>query len=143
MPEHGTPLDALHKGAEKVVKTANVLDKARDAAKKAAPAAARQLAQSALSRVRKGVSLRDPFSALMPSSRGNPLVSKSVADVQAVINARGGKLRHDGLYGPRTAAAWGALARSQALPADIERGGPRVARVSMHAWDVLSMPVIP
>lgn len=142
-PQHGTPLDALHKGAEKVTKTANVLDKARNAAKKAAPTAARQLAHQTLSRVRKGVSLRDPFSGLLPSSRGDVLVTKPVADVQAIVNARGGRLQPDGLWGPKTAAAWTALARSQGLPATIERGGPKVARVAVHAWDVLSMPVIP
>lgn len=142
-PGHGTPLDALHRGAQKVVKTANVLDKARDKARKAAPAAARQLAHAALGRVRKGVSLRDPFSTLMPSARGDVLVSKPVSEVQAVINARGGAVQQDGLWGPKTAAAWTALARSQSLPATIERGGPRVARVAVHAWEVLSVPVIP
>jgi hypothetical protein len=142
-PQHGTPLDALHKGTQKIVKTARVLDKARAAAKKAAPTAARQLATQALDRVRKGVTMRDPFSGLLPSSRGDALVSKPVADVQAIVNARGGRLARDGLWGPKTAAAWSALARSQGLPATIERGGPKVARVAMHTWDVLSVPMIP
>jgi hypothetical protein len=146
-PQHGTPLEALHKGAQKVTKTSDVLDKAGRAAVKAAPTAARQAAaqaaHSVLSRVRKGVSLRDPFSTLLPSSRGVALVSKSVADLQAAINARGGTLTRDGLYGPQTAAAWAALARAQGLPADIQRAGPKVARVAINTWDVLSVPAIP
>lgn len=66
-----------------------------------------------------------------------------VARLQQALNARGAKLVPDGLYGPKTAAAWAKAAASKALPTTITRAGPKLANVSTTAFDVLSMLPIP
>lgn len=138
VPPHGTTLPALHQGAGKAPKpkpkTASPVTRARQAATNAARQAASKTASAALS----SFDLRN----LMPGTR--PVsVTKAVSELQTIVNTRGGALKRDGLYGPRTAAAWSALARKQGLPADISRGGPKVARVVAHTYDVLSVPPIP
>lgn len=60
-----------------------------------------------------------------------------VATLQRALNARGAKLVPDGLYGPKTAAAWAKLAASKALPGAITRKGPQTAEVVTHTYDVL------
>lgn len=140
-PAHGTPLPALHKDTltapkpKAKAKPANPVTAARQAATQAASHAA----SNALRSASRSFSLSD----LLPSSRGQPSASKPVSDIQAIINRRGGSLKKDGLYGPKTAAAWSALARQLDLPPDISRGGPKVARVVMHTYEVLSVPPIP
>jgi hypothetical protein len=137
---HGTPLTSLHQKTPKVRKgkagpTATLKDGALNMAKGAA--------QHATANARKALQQR--LSSLNPfakPSHGEVLVSKAVMEIQKVVNVRGGTLKKDGLWGPNTAAAWKSLARQQGLPPNIERAGPKVARVSAHAWDVLSVPPI-
>lgn len=125
----GTPIDALQQGAKAATKTGRTLRKAGSKAIKAA----RQTLHFSSS----------PFASLIPSSRGPVEVSKPVSEIQAIVNTRGGTLKRDGLYGPKTAGAWSALAKQHGLPADISRGGPRIARVALHTFEVLSVPPIP
>lgn len=76
---------------------------------------------------------------------GTPTGNSRVAvrDLQRVLNARGAKLAPDGLYGPKTAAAWSALARKKTLPPAISRVDARTARVATKTYDALSVPAIP
>jgi hypothetical protein len=67
----------------------------------------------------------------------------AVTDLQAILISRGANLKRDGLYGPKTASAWGSLARSKGLPATISRVGPKSARVVTQTFDALSVPPIP
>lgn len=138
-----TPLATLHQRALNAPKPRAAPKPASPVtqAKRAATAAAKKAASSAFSSVTKGFSLRD----VMPSSlsRGTPTVNKTVSDIQAVVNSHGGALRRDGLYGPKTASAWAALARQNGLPTDIKRVGPKVAAVAIHTFDALSVPPIP
>jgi peptidoglycan hydrolase-like protein with peptidoglycan-binding domain len=66
-----------------------------------------------------------------------------VLKLQQVLNSRGAKLVPDGLFGPKTAAAWSKLAAAKALPPSISRVAPKLAQVVTHTYDALSMPVIP
>jgi peptidoglycan hydrolase-like protein with peptidoglycan-binding domain len=60
-----------------------------------------------------------------------------VADAQRIAISLGETLKPDGLFGPKTAAAWGRLAQKQGLPADFIRLGPRTAQVDAVAYDKL------
>lgn len=132
-----TPLATLHQKAMNAPKprAAAKPDSPVTQAKRAAAAAAKRAASS----FAKGFSLRD----VMPSVRSTVTVNKSVSDVQAVVNTHGGTLRRDGLYGPKTASAWAALAKRNGLPPDIKRVGPKVASVAIHTYDALAVPPIP
>lgn len=66
-----------------------------------------------------------------------------VLRLQQALNARGANLVPDGLYGPKTAAAWMTMASSKALPPSIARVGPKVAKVVTHTFDALTLPAIP
>lgn len=66
-----------------------------------------------------------------------------VSRLQQALNKRGANLVPDGLFGPKTAAAWANAAASKALPSTITRAGPKLANVSTTAFDVLSMLPIP
>lgn len=132
---HGTPLPALHQGAQQPPKP-----KARASTPQAmARRAASHAASTAVRQASRSFSLSD----LLPSSKGPASVSKPVSEIQSIVNRRGGRLKQDGLFGPKTAAAWSALARQHDLPPEISRGGPKVARVVMHSYEVLSVPPIP
>lgn len=76
------------------------------------------------------------------TSHAPPLASMPkeilVADAQRIAIARGAALKPDGLYGPKTAAAWAHLAAAQGLPTDFARVGPRTATVDAHTYSVLS-----
>lgn len=72
-----------------------------------------------------------------------PAKVASVSDLQSIVNRHGGQLKRDGLYGPKTASAWSALARKRGLPSVISRTGPKTAKVSAQTFDQLSMPAIP
>lgn len=66
-----------------------------------------------------------------------------VMRLQQALNARGAKLVPDGLYGPKTAAAWSKMATSKGLPGLIKRKAPTLADVATHTYDALSIPAIP
>lgn len=66
-----------------------------------------------------------------------------VQRLQQALNARGAKLVPDGLYGPKTAAAWAKMATSKGLPGMITRKAPTLADVATHTFDALSLPAIP
>jgi len=66
-----------------------------------------------------------------------------VKRLQQALNARGARLVPDGLYGPKTAAAWRSLASSKGLTPTIVRKAPTLADVATHTFDALSVPAIP
>ena len=78
-----------------------------------------------------------------PTLQTTAATTQSVATLQKIVNQRGGKLKQDGLYGPKTASAWAALAKSKGLASTISRVNPRSAKVVAHTYDVLSVPPIP
>lgn len=135
-----TPLPALHDGATapkpKGARSQTSLPTvpgALNAAKTSVKHAARGALASATRKL-------NPFAH---ASHGPPSVVRTVYDLQSIINTRGGTLRRDGLYGPKTAAAWRALAQQSGLPPDISRVGPKTASVVIHTLEVLSVPPIP
>lgn len=69
--------------------------------------------------------------------------SAPVVQLQSILIARGARLTKDGLYGPKTAAAWTAAAKQRGLPGTISRVGPKIARVVSRTYDALSVPAIP
>ncbi len=69
--------------------------------------------------------------------------SVSVASLQQILTTRGYPLVRDGLYGPKTASAWTAAAKSKGLPPTIARVGPKIAKVVAQTYDALSVPAIP
>jgi len=75
---------------------------------------------------------------------GTPgLASKSVLALQRLINTRGGVVANDGVFGPKTAAAWRAIAKKFGLPPTIERANARTARVNPTTYEILNVPSIP
>lgn len=129
-----TPLSELHRAPPKV----RPVDKSGPAARAAAAAAARASAARDVAH-----SVKVPLHVKIPGRAAPERTAAAVIDLQKVVNARGGKLKPDGLYGPKTASAWSALARSKGLPATISRGGPKTAWVESRTYDALRVPPIP
>ena len=126
----------------------------RAAAPKPAPAAPKPAPESAIRSALRAAtpSPKSFFSAALkrvkPSATvklvpGQLTSTIPVARVQSVLNARGAKLKPDGLYGPKTAAAWANIAASKGLPYTIKRKGPKTAEVVTQTLDALSVPSIP
>ena len=80
---------------------------------------------------------------IAPNSGKVTLFNVSVADLQTALIRRGAKLKKDGLYGPKTAAAWQAAAKQKKLPTAIARVDPKIARVAKQTFQVLSVPAVP
>lgn len=121
-----TPLSEMLHQADK-------LTAAHAAAKKAV-----SKAKSAPKRLFKGI-LHAP--AVGPPAPAQENVS--VASLQSALVKRGYNVARDGLYGPKTAAAWKSAANANHLSPMISRVGPKTARVANHTYDVLSVPAIP
>lgn len=113
--------------------------KAKPKAKKPASAAARVL-QAAKARGLRAAQGKLTASTNVPLP---PQKVVSVLQVQTILNARGTKLVKDGLYGPKTANAWMAMAKKKGLPPLIQRAGPKIAKVVPQTFDTLSVPGIP
>lgn len=71
-----------------------------------------------------------PRPADVPSPGPSSTVIVSVGEAQKTLNALGAKLGTDGLYGPKTSAAWGAAAKKRALDPSFVRVDGKRARVS-------------
>lgn len=69
--------------------------------------------------------------------------TQTVKTLQKILNQRGANLKPDGLFGPKTAAAWSSIAKQKFLPSAITRVGPQTARVVTQTFDALSIPAIP
>lgn len=143
--ETATPLATLHAHSEAPAATpahpSDAIPKhtrtPTKAVTQAAHTAAKKAAHSALQKaVAKVPSIPHPTS-------GASLKAVTVADLQAILINRGQKLTHDGLYGPKTASAWSALAKQKGLPTSITRVGPKIARVAAQTYDALAVPAIP
>jgi peptidoglycan hydrolase-like protein with peptidoglycan-binding domain len=130
-PGHSsTPLADLH-NAKPPLPPAHAAEPAAIKAKANTPAAAAKA--RALSVFKSG----------LRAAAAAPTTSRAVADLQSILTARGIKVTRDGLYGPKTAAAWSKLAKSKGLPTTISRGGPKIAKVSTQTYEALSLPHIP
>lgn len=138
----GTPLANLHAAAPQpkataahpsshIPKHAHVVTpkKPEPAAAKAAHAAVKKAAAS--------------IPAIPHPATGATMRPTTVADIQAILINRGSKISHDGLYGPKTAKAWAALARKKGLPPEISRVDAKIARVAAQTYDALAVPAIP
>lgn len=129
-----TPLAALHTAPPKL-SPASIMEPVKQKAMAAAKSAAKKQASSLL---RRGLSFG--FGKSAPTV---PTSTALVSQLQAILNRRGAKLAQDGLYGPKTAAAWGNAARAQNLPTLISREGPKIAKVSTQTFEALSAAPIP
>lgn len=127
--ESGTPLQELHAATEQPP-PANAIEPAQAAKKAKAKAKPKSKLSAAKSKLSTAKAAADSQIA-------------SVANLQSILNARGAKLKKDGLYGPKTATAWGAAAKKQSLPTSIARVGPTVARVSKQTFESLKTPPAP
>lgn len=126
-----TPLAELHNAPPKL-SPASIMEPAKQKAIAAAK--------------KKGLSfLRQGFSANLfgRKSSSAPTSTVLVSQVQQILNRRGANLVPDGLYGPRTAAAWGNAARARNLPTTIVREGPKIAKVATQTFEALSAAPIP
>lgn len=135
--EHGTPLQELHK-APPAPAPAHQVPKP-----KPKQSAASQALQAARSGRIPGVKL--PGGLRLPGFGLSTTPSKValVFDLQGILNTHGATLARDGLYGPKTASAWQALAKKNGLPTTISRNGPKTARVAVQTFDALNVPSIP
>jgi peptidoglycan hydrolase-like protein with peptidoglycan-binding domain len=61
-----------------------------------------------------------------------------VADAQRIAIARGEALKPDGLYGPKTAAAWARVATAKGLDPTFARLGPRTVSVDAATYKALA-----
>lgn len=127
----GTPLHQLH--------NAPPAPAPAHAPPKAAAKPKPKVLTAAVQRARSAVKLP----SLNATLASTPAKQASVSELQAIVNSHGGSLKRDGLYGPKTAAAWSALAKKRGLPATITRTGPKTAKVAVQTFDQLSMPAIP
>lgn len=153
MPSHpaesGTPLSELHATAQHAApptttirdelrKTAAALKNVPDVHTTASQLLKRAKAPAKARRLLKGI-VHAP--AVGPPAPAQETVS--VADLQAALVRRGYNVARDGIYGPKTAAAWKSAANANHLSPMISRAGSRTARVAAHTFDVLSVPAIP
>lgn len=139
----GTPLSQLHQTPPTPAHASSTATTAPKPKPKSAPppSAARRAASAASRAVHAATTKLPGLPSLHASSP--PLKAADVLSLQRIINSRGGKLKPDGLYGPKTASAWSALAKQMGLPTTISRVGPKVARVAIQTFDTLSVPPIP
>jgi len=156
--DSGTPLSALHADAlappgQTAPKTPaahttsipTTPQAAARAASRAVKKKAHSAASSAASRLLSpipGVKLPNPFGHKHRAAAVD-MRSEPVADLQGILIQRGATLTRDGLYGPKTAQAWTALAKQKGLPGQITRVGPKVASVAAQTFDALAVPPIP
>lgn len=146
-----TPLAALHNAPPKVRKATT------EPANLATPHAIKQNAIDAFKKkstslLKKQLSSRAPslatkatssLSSLFHPSSAPTATTVPVANLQKILAQRGYKLVQDGLYGPKTAAAWTKAAKSKGLPSNIARASGTTAKVATRAYDALSVPPIP
>lgn len=140
LPSATTPHADANSGAplSELLKQADVVHHAAQTAKKAvAKAIPKKLSAKSLAASMPGAIF------IAPNSGKVTLFNVSVADLQTALIKRGVKLTKDGLYGPKTAAAWQAAAKQKRLPTAIARVGPKIARVAKQTFQVLSVPAIP
>lgn len=153
-----TPLAVLHNAPPKVPapKTDAGLKKKRVAKPPATPTAIKNAAISAFKKKAASalqaqaraaranpLAALSPFAALSTSFSTQAASSVPVLNVQKVLISQGQKLTPDGLYGPRTAAAWSKVAKAKGLPPTISRVNAKTAKVVTQTYDALSMPAIP
>jgi peptidoglycan hydrolase-like protein with peptidoglycan-binding domain len=75
-----------------------------------------------------------------PTLLNTAATTQAVSKLQQILNQRGAKLKQDGLYGPKTASAWKAAAKSKGLPDTIARVNSKTAKVVARTYDSLSIP---
>lgn len=73
----------------------------------------------------------------------SPEMDVSVADVQKALIKHGAAIKKDGLYGPKTHAAWVNIATKRGLQSNIARLSPKIVRVVTATFNKLNAPVIP
>ena len=129
-----TPLAELHKNPPKLPPASQ---SPLETAKQKATAAIRQRTTSLL---RKQALSLNPFG----KAQAQPATSSAmVADLQQILQKHGVKITKDGLYGPKTASAWSALAKRKGLAPSISREGPKVAKIVTQTFESLQTPPIP
>ena len=142
-----TPLAQLHNAPPKV-KPASTPDQIKQTAIQAFKKKATQQLKARVSPTNlvrsatKGVSPSSLLSSAL-TFNSNTSTSVPVSDVQTIVVRNGAKIKKDGLYGPKTAAAWTKLAKAKGLPATISRVGPKTAKVVTRTFDSLSTPAVP
>lgn len=129
-----TPLADLHKSPPKLAPASatqpgNLKQQAATAAKTAALNTLRQQIRTS------------PLNPIDPW--GSPTTSVPVAKLQEIVNNRGGNLKRDGLYGPKTAAAWSKLTTSKGYPGTISRVNAKTAKVVSRTYQAFAVPPIP
>lgn len=127
-----TPLATLHAAPPKVT-PANAIE----TSKRAATAAIRKRTTAL---VRQRALSLNPFAK---KSAAPATSSALVSQLQTILTNHGVRLARDGLYGPKTASAWQALARKKGLAPAISREGPKVAKVVTQTFEALRTPPIP
>ena len=123
-----TPLAQLHKAPPQIERPKTVLEQAQSAAKKKGFKAILDVKNAR-------------YRSLLP--RDHAMSTALVSNLQKIVNTHGGKLVEDGLYGPRTASAWTALAKRKGLTPTISRQGPKIAKVVTQTYEQLQVPPIP
>ena len=79
-----------------------------------------------------------------PAQAASATITTRVGALQKIIVARGTRVAVDGKYGPRTAAAWSALATARGLSPAISRSTGTTAKVAKATYDaLLSPPSVP
>jgi hypothetical protein len=131
------PAESPSQRLSELLEQADAVHAANEAARKVV-SKAKAKAKAAPKKLMKGVIHAPAFGPPIA-----PETNVSVASLQKALNNRGAKLKQDGLYGPKTAAAWQALARQKKLSTTIKRIGPKTARVATDTYDRLSVPAIP
>lgn len=131
------PAESPSAPLSELLKQADVLNAAHEAASKVV-SKAKAKAKAVPKKLLKGVIHAPSFGPPIAPEENVP-----VADLQKILANRGAKLARDGLYGPKTASAWQALARQKKLSATIKRVGPKTARVATDTFTKLSVPAIP
>jgi len=131
------PAESPSQRLSELLEQADAVHAANEAARKVV-SKAKAKAKAAPKKLLKGVIHAPAFGPPIAPEENVP-----VADLQKILANRGAKLARDGLYGPKTASAWQALARQKKLSTTIRRVGPKTARVATDTFTKLSVPAIP
>lgn len=144
-PSHSsTPLADLH-NAPPTLSAPTTDPTVKEAPHLSTPQAAKQAAINAFKKkASQQLKQRATSASLSSLFRGGSSTTEvSVASLQQILNKRGATLKQDGLYGPKTAAAWKKAASAKQVPSNITRASSRTAKVAKQAYDALSVPAIP
>lgn len=110
------------------------------AARKAGPAKTAKGVLRPAKRMKPIVVTATPKAAAPKFLNYSPEMDVSVADIQKAVIKRGAKIKPDGIFGPKTQAAWVNTAKKWKLDPTIVQLSSKIAKVNTNTFTTLTNP---